>query len=64
MAREVKFLDMFGCCAALRDKCGGLELAKVKNVVVSRKMQRKAGWTYLNRNNSDLNVRAEKSGER
>ena len=36
MAQEVKFLDMFGCCAALRDKCGGLELAKVKNVVVSR----------------------------
>ena len=36
MAQEVKFLDMFGCCAALRDKCGGLELAMVKNVVVSR----------------------------
>ena len=36
MAQEVKFLDMFGCCASLRDKCGGLELAKVKNVVVSR----------------------------
>ena len=36
MAQEVKFLDMFGCCAALRDKCGGLELAKVQNVLVSR----------------------------
>lgn len=32
MAQEVKFLDMFGCCAALRDKCGGLELAKVKTL--------------------------------
>ena len=36
MAQEVKFLDMFGCCASLRDKCGGLELAKVQNVLVSR----------------------------
>ena len=36
MAQEVKFLDMFGCCASLRDKCGGLELAKVQSVLVSR----------------------------
>ena len=40
MAQEVKFLDMFGCCAALRDKCGGLELAMVKNVVVSREKRK------------------------
>lgn len=36
MAQEVKFLDMFGCCAPVRELCGGLELAKVQNVIVSR----------------------------
>ena len=37
MAQEVKFLDMFGCCASLRDKCGGLELAAKKALQQSGK---------------------------
>ena len=36
MAEETRFLDMFGCCTPLKEMCGGLEKAKVQNVVISR----------------------------
>ena len=36
MAQETPFLEMFGCCQTCSALCGGLDKAKVRNVVVSR----------------------------
>ena len=36
MAQETRFLDMFGCCTGLKELCGGLDDAKVRNVLIFR----------------------------
>ena len=36
MAQETPFLEMFGCCQTFSALCGGLDKAKVRNVIVSR----------------------------
>ena len=36
MTQETAFLDMFPCCRGMAAACGGLEKARVRNVVVSR----------------------------
>ena len=36
MTQETAFLDMFPCCRGMAAVCGGLEKARVRNVVVSR----------------------------
>jgi DNA polymerase-3 subunit alpha (Gram-positive type) len=36
MADLPGFLEMFGCCTALKELCGGLEHARIQNVLVSR----------------------------
>ena len=36
MADLPGFLEMFGCCTALTELCGGLERARIQNVLISR----------------------------
>ncbi len=36
MENNTKFLEMFSCCQGLRNMCGGLEKAEVKNVTVNK----------------------------
>ncbi len=36
MPQDTRFLDMFGCCTAMRELCGGLDDAVIKSVLVSR----------------------------
>ncbi len=36
MANNTKFLEMFSCCEGLKNMCGGLEKAEVKNVNINK----------------------------